>query len=89
MYATTTNQLIEFIKKNPKEMPSTFLMDSSFASYCYDKRTIKWLKSAFNRDADPIDCEKWDISRSEWKENIAMALVAKKASIARIELAQK
>lgn len=80
MYATNANQLTELIKKNPGEMPSTFLMDSSFASYCYDKKTIKWLKSAFHRDADPLDCEKWNISRSEWKENIEMALVAKKAS---------
>lgn len=80
MYALTANQLTELIRKNPLEMPSTFIMDSSFASYCYDKKTIKWLKSAFNRDADRADCEKWGISRSEWKENIEMALIAKKAS---------
>lgn len=80
MYATTANQLTELINKNPDQMPSTFLMDSSFASYCYDKKSIQWLKSAFNRDAEPLDCEKWNISRSEWKENIEMALIAKKAS---------
>ncbi len=80
MYALTANQLTELIRTNPSDMPSTFLMDSSFASYCFDKKTVKWLKSAFNRDADQIDCEKWGISRSEWKENVEMALIAKKAS---------
>ncbi len=77
MYATTANQLSNLIKEDPEAMPSSFLMDSSFASYCYDKRTVKWLKSAFNRDADPDDCEKWNITRFEWKENIEMALIAK------------
>ncbi len=81
MYASTANQLDELIKENPDDMPATFLMDSSFASYCYDKKTLKWLKSAFNRDADSEDCEKWYLSRSEWKENIEMALIAKKASM--------
>ena len=81
MYASTANQLTDLLKDNPDDMPSTFLMDSSFASFCYDRKTLKWLKSAFNRDADPEDCEKWQLSRSEWKENVEMALIAKKASV--------
>ncbi len=81
MYAATADQLTQLIKENPDDMPSTFLMDSSFASYCFDKKTLKWLKSAFNRDADPEDCEKWYLSRSEWKENIEMAFIAKKYSV--------
>lgn len=83
MYASTADRLSELIKENPDDMPSTFLMDSSFASYCYDKRTLKWLKSAFNRDADPEECKRWQLSGSEWKENIEMALIAKKAAVKR------
>ncbi len=80
MYAKSANELVQLIDENPEALPATFLMDSSFASYCYDKRTIKWLKSAFQRDADPNDCNKWLMSRSEWKENVEMALIAKQAS---------
>lgn len=80
MYAKNANELRALMKEHPDALSSTFLMDSSFASDCYDKQTIRWLKSAFNRDADPDDCAKWRISPSEWKENIEMALIAKEAS---------
>lgn len=78
MYAKTANELRRLILDNPDQMPSTFLLDSSFAAWCYDRKTTRWLKSAFNRDADPDDCQRWNISRSEWKENIEMALLAKR-----------
>ena len=76
MFADTADQLREMIKENPDVSPSTFLRDDSFAASCYDKRTVMELKSAFNRDAEPEDCKTWRLSRSEWKENIEMALVA-------------
>ena len=80
MYATTANQLVDMINDNPDDMPSTFLMDSSFAAYCYDKKTFVWLKSAFQRDADLDDCDKWRLSRTEWKEQVEMALIAIRAT---------
>lgn len=83
MYAKTANELRDLIQKNPNDLPSSFLMDSSFAAHCFDKLTLRALKSAFHRDADPDECDTWNISRVEWKENIEMAYVAKAATLMR------
>lgn len=80
MYAINADELRKLLNENPEAIPSTFLMDSSFAAECYDKKSVKWLKSAFNRDADPEECETWRLTPVEWKENIEMALMAKLAS---------
>ncbi len=77
VHAKNANELRIMIKKNPKETPSVFIRDESFAAKCYDHRTVRELKAAFNRDADPEECEQWGFSSSEWKENIEMALVAR------------
>ena len=76
VFADNVKELRKMIRTHPDESPSTFLRDDSLASYCYDHRTPKELKSAFNRDADPEECRRWRLSPSEWKENIEMALVA-------------
>lgn len=76
MFAKTADELRELMKKNPGASPSTFLMDDSFAAWCYDHRDISWLKAAFNRDADPDECWSWGISAAEWKMNIEMARLA-------------
>ncbi|MBU1171246.1 MAG: hypothetical protein KKD44_16930 [Proteobacteria bacterium] len=83
MYAKNANELRALILKNPEDLPSSFIMDSSFAAHCYDKLTLRNLKSAFHRDADPDECSAWNISRVEWKENIEMAYVAKAATAMR------
>ncbi len=76
MYAKTADELREMLSKHPESSPSSFLSDSSLAASCYDKKRIRDLKSAFNRDADPEECIKWRISPSEWKENVEMAMIA-------------
>jgi len=76
LFAKTADELRTMMAENPECSPSTFLMDNSFAAWCYDNQTRSWLKSAFNRDPDPEDCKHWKISRSEWKANVEMALVA-------------
>ncbi|MCG8636252.1 MAG: hypothetical protein MI863_20640 [Desulfobacterales bacterium] len=76
MFAKTADELREMIRKNPGTSPSTFLMDDSFAAWCYDNRDASWLKAAFNRDADPDDCRKWNITPAEWKANVEMAGLA-------------
>ena len=76
MFAKTADELREMIRQNPETSPSTFLMDDSFAAWCYDNRDFLWLKSAFSRDADPEDCRKWGITAQEWKTNVAMAGLA-------------
>jgi len=64
------------IAQNPETSPSTFLMDNSFAAWCYDNKTLAWLKAAFNRDADPDYCKKWMLSPAEWRVNIEIAIIA-------------
>ncbi len=76
MYATTADELRQMMRENPQVSASTFLRDDSFASWCYDNRDGRWLKAAFNRDADPEDCLNWGISPAEWKANVEMAKVA-------------
>jgi len=76
LFAKTANELRRLIAENPDENPSVFLRDDSFAANCYDHMTVKELKSAFNRDADPDECIKWNLSAAEWRENIEMALVS-------------
>ncbi|HCY85094.1 MAG TPA: hypothetical protein DHV36_08170 [Desulfobacteraceae bacterium] len=76
MFATTADELREMIRQHPGQSPSTFLRDDSFAAWCYDNRDRRWLKAAFNRDADPDDCRRWGISSAEWKANVEMAWLA-------------
>lgn len=76
MFAKTADELREMMGKTPGASPSSFLRDDSFAAWCYDNRDIRWLKAAFNRDADPDDCRTWGISPAEWKANVEMAWIA-------------
>lgn len=76
MFAKTADELRKMMIKHPGTSPSVFLMDDSFAAWCYDNRGLLWLKAAFNRDADPEDCQKWGISALEWRTNVAMAVLA-------------
>jgi hypothetical protein len=80
MYAKNASHLKELILSNPDDLPSSFLRDSSFAAHCFDKHSIRYLKSAFHRDADPDECSTWNINPSEWKENVEMAYMAKVAT---------
>jgi len=76
MFAKTADELRKMMIKHPGTSPSTFLLDDSFAAWCYDNRDFLWLQAAFNRDADPKDCLKWRISAQEWRTNVAMAVLA-------------
>ncbi len=76
MYAKNAEELRKLIAENLDENPSVFLRDDSFAAACYDHKTVRELKSAFNRDPDPDECRQWKISAAEWKESVEMALVA-------------
>ena len=80
MYADTLDELRELMAEQPETSPSVFLRDDGFAAHCYDDMTVRELRSAFERDADPEECRRWGLSATEWKEHIAMALTAKIAS---------
>lgn len=76
MFARTADDLRKMMRDNPKDSPSTFLRDDSFAAWCYDHRDPAWLAAAFLRDADPVECRQWGITPAEWKAGVEMAGVA-------------
>ena len=77
MYARNANELRQLISEHPDEYPAIFLFDGSFAAACFDNKTVRELKSSFHGDPDPDDCQEWNLSAAEWKENIEMALIAR------------
>lgn len=76
MFAKTAEELRRMMARNPETSPSTFLMDNSFAAWCYDNKGLSWMEAAFNRDADPDDCRKWRLSPAEWRMNVEIAVIA-------------
>ncbi len=76
MFAKTADELRQMMGQTPGVSPSTFLMDDSFAAWCYDNKDLVWLKAAFNRDADVEECRKWGLSPHEWRANVEMAFLA-------------
>lgn len=80
MYADTLDDLKTLISRSPETSPSVFLQDDSFAADCYDRMSIAELRSAFQRDPDPDQCRQWALSATQWKDQVAMALAARKAA---------
>lgn len=53
--------------------------DNTFAHACYDQNSIAELEAALAREAaDKMDCETWGITPTEWREQIKLALAAKR-----------
>ncbi|MCJ7830823.1 MAG: hypothetical protein MUP74_05490 [Desulfobacterales bacterium] len=65
---------------DPQALPSSLLADDSFAAWCYDNRSLRELRSAFQGDADPEECVHWNLSALEWKAQVEMALIARAAT---------
>lgn len=80
MYARDHDDLVRLLAENPDDSPSTFLADDSLAAWCYDRMTLRELRGAFDRDADPETCLRWRLSALECKEQLAMALAARRAA---------
>lgn len=78
-YAENVDELKKMLAADAHSSPCLFLRDDSFAAHCYDRMSLRELKNAFQRDADPDECQKWALSALQWKEQIAMALLAKAA----------
>ena len=72
----TPEELRTCIAADPHTSPSTYLADDSFAAWCYDHLSLSEAHSAFERDADPDECEQWDLSALEWKAQVEMAIIA-------------
>ena len=76
MPAYTPEELRTCIAADPQTSPSTYLADDSFAAWCYDHLSLSEALSAIERDADPDECEQWDLSALEWKAQVEMAIIA-------------
>ena len=80
MPASTPEELRSCIAADAQASPSTFLADDSFASWCYDHLSLSEARSAFERDADPDECEQWGLTALEWKAQVEMAIIALSAA---------
>jgi hypothetical protein len=78
--ALTPKALRACIAADPQTSPSTHLADDSFAAWCYDNLSLKEARSAFQRDAEADDCERWGLTALEWKAQVEMAIIALAAS---------
>lgn len=76
MFAHTAGQLLKMIQQHPESSPSTFLKDETLAAYLYDTWPLGELQAAFNRDADPEELSRWNLTESEWRTNVEMAIIA-------------
>ncbi len=76
MPASTPEELRTCIAADAQTSPSTYLADDSFAAWCYDHLSIIEARSAFERDADPEECDQWRLTALEWKTQVEMALIA-------------
>ena len=76
MAAKTPTELRASIAADIHTSPSTHLADDSFAAWCYDHLTLQEARSAFERDADPEECERWGLSALEWRTQVEMAVIA-------------
>jgi len=80
MPASTPEALRACLIADPQALPSSLLADDSFAAWCYDHRSLRELRSALQRDADPTECKRWNLSALEWKAQVEMALIARTAA---------
>ena len=80
MPASTPEELRACIAADAQTSPSTYLADDSFAAWCYDHLSLGEARSAFERDADPSECEHWGLTALEWKAQVEMALIALRAA---------
>ena len=76
MPVSTPEELRACIAADAQTSPSTYLADDSFAAWCYDHLSLSEARSAFERDADPDECEQWELTALEWKVQVEMAIIA-------------
>ena len=51
----------------------------TFAEACYDSNSIADLEEALAASPDVADMEAWGLTAAEWREQIELALAAKRA----------
>jgi hypothetical protein len=83
MPASTPEQLMDCLADDDQANPSLHLYDDSLAAWFYDHWSLSELRTAFEGDADPQQCEQWELSALEWKTQVEMAIIALSAAHAR------
>lgn len=58
------------------------IADNTFAAACFDQNTIADLVEAMAGPADATDMATWGLTEAEWREQIEIALAAKRAEAA-------
>jgi hypothetical protein len=76
MPADTPEELRACVAADAQTSPSTYLADDSFAAWCYDHLSLGEVRTAFERDADPDECDRWGLTALEWKAQVEMAMIA-------------
>lgn len=80
MPASSPEQLLACLAEDNQVSPSLHLYDDSLAAWFYDHWTLLELRTAFEGDADPQQCEQWGLSALEWKTQVEMAIIALSAA---------
>jgi hypothetical protein len=52
--------------------------ENTFAAACYDMNSIAELEAALAGPADKADMRTWGLAEQEWRDEIALALKAKR-----------
>lgn len=62
------------------EINAIRIEDGTFAAACYEQNTIAELEIINARGfSDQADCSEWNLTAAEWRQQIALALAAKRA----------
>lgn len=56
----------------------TKIAENTFAAACYDMNSIAELETALAGPADAADMRVWNLTEQEWRDQIALALKAKR-----------
>ena len=56
----------------------TTIKENTFAAACYDMNSIPELEAALAGPADTTDMRAWGLTEQEWRDEIALALKAKR-----------
>jgi len=58
------------------------IQNNTFAAACYDQNSIEDLVQALSNGPDATDMATWGLTEDEWREQVQLALDAKRADLA-------
>jgi hypothetical protein len=61
-----------------RDTDMTTINENTFAAACYEMNSIAELEAAIAGPADKIDMTTWGLTEQEWRDEIALALKAKR-----------